>query len=82
MAKTKPLRMMALHGHFQSGPIFAKKTGALKKILSSLGVTHIHYPTAPYKLDEKNEDGGMLCLVMLTEALLLTFSSSIQKVRF
>jgi hypothetical protein len=53
------LRVLALHGHRQSGEIFAKKTGALKKILTSLGVSFIHYPTAPHKLKDTNEEGGM-----------------------
>lgn len=57
-AKGRNLRVLALHGHRQSGEIFAKKTGALKKILASLGVTYVHYPTAPHKLDKLNEDGG------------------------
>lgn len=56
--KSKSLRVLALHGHFQSGEIFAKKTGALKKILTSLGVAYVHYPTAPHKLEQKNDDGG------------------------
>ena len=58
--KARPMRVIALHGHFQSGEIFAKKTGALKKILASLGVSYVHYPTAPHKLEQKNEDGSTM----------------------
>jgi ribulose 1,5-bisphosphate carboxylase large subunit-like protein len=57
-SKKRNMRVLALHGHRQSGDIFAKKTSALKKILTSMGVTFIHYPTAPHKLEQTNDEGG------------------------
>lgn len=55
----KKLRIIALHGYQQSGPIFQKKTSKLAKILTSLGVDYIHYPTAPHITPESQNSDGM-----------------------
>lgn len=73
-SSNRSMRILALHGHRQSGDIFAKKTGALKKILSPLGVSYIHYPTAPHKIAEKNEDGGMFSCEVSNEGHKIEFS--------
>ncbi|EAQ90136.1 predicted protein [Chaetomium globosum CBS 148.51] len=54
-ASLKKFRILMLHGYTQSGPSFATKTSALKKVLNTALKPHglesvLIYPTAPNKL--------------------------------
>jgi len=53
---TRKLKILCLHGFYQSGPIFNKKTGSFRKYFAKLA--DFEYITAPHAVDPSLMSGG------------------------